>query len=410
MEYLKNLWELFVDMSFYMIIGLVFTGILHAFVDKNLILKHVGDKSTASVVKASVVGVPLPLCSCGVVPTAIQLGKSGASKGAVVSFLTSTPQTGIDSIIATYGLMGPLFAVYRAIAAFLSGIFSGIMTNTLCKNEEAISEAPKSSCGCSHSSKAEPSKKSCGCSHSSKDGSSTKICGCSHGSKAEPSKKSCGCSHSSKDGSSTKSCGCSHNHTTKVDKISFIEKLKSVFSYGFGSFLDEIAGHFVVGLLVAALISTLIPEQLLSNFTNPILSMIIMLIIGTPMYICSTASIPIALTLMTKGISPGAAFVFLFAGPVTNIASLTVLYKSLGKKATAVYLGSVAICSIIFGLILDYIVNIFQYQGVSVVGHIHDHGTPTYMIAFAVFYGILLIRSFIKKYNNKSIDNTCCSH
>ncbi|ONI38604.1 hypothetical protein AN639_07430 [Candidatus Epulonipiscium fishelsonii] len=380
MEYLKNLWELFVDMSFYMIIGLVFTGILHAFVDKNLILKHVGDKSTASVVKASVVGVPLPLCSCGVVPTAIQLGKSGASKGAVVSFLTSTPQTGIDSIIATYGLMGPLFAVYRAIAAFLSGIFSGIMTNTLCKNEEAISEAPKSSCGCSHSSK------------------------------AEPSKKSCGCSHSSKDGSSTKSCGCSHNHTTKVDKISFIEKLKSVFSYGFGSFLDEIAGHFVVGLLVAALISTLIPEQLLSNFTNPILSMIIMLIIGTPMYICSTASIPIALTLMTKGISPGAAFVFLFAGPVTNIASLTVLYKSLGKKATAVYLGSVAICSIIFGLILDYIVNIFQYQGVSVVGHIHDHGTPTYMIAFAVFYGILLIRSFIKKYNNKSIDNTCCSH
>lgn len=372
MEYLKNLWELFVDMSFYMIIGLIFTGILHVFVNKNLILKHVGNKTTASVVKASVVGVPLPLCSCGVVPTAIQLGKSGASKGAVVSFLTSTPQTGIDSIIATYGLMGPLFAVYRAIAAFLSGIFSGIMTNILCKNEEATPEKLKPS-GCSH---AKAKTKSCGCSQA----------------KAE-----------------TKSCGCSHAKAETVN-LSFIEKLKSVFSYGFGKFLDEIAEHFVIGLLVAALISTLLPEQWFSNFTNPILNMIMMLIIGTPMYICSTASIPIALTLIAKGISPGAAFVFLFAGPVTNIASVTILYKALGKKALIIYLASVAVCAVTFGLILDFIINTFHYQGIAVVGQIHAHEHPGYMVVLAILFGILVLRSLIKKYTTKKIDNTCCSH
>ncbi len=366
MTFLLNLLQLFVDMSFYMVIGLIFTGILHAFVDKDLILKHIGDKSTSSVVKASVLGVPLPLCSCGVVPTALYLGKSGASKGAVISFLTSTPQTGVDSLIATYGLMGPLFAVYRAIAAFLSGIISGIMTNIFCKNDEIDFENIQTSCGCSS-----------GC-----DEAIETNC-CSH--QPEPvEEESCGC--------------CSHEHHHE-EKLTFIDKIKSAFTYAFGEFLDEIAGHFVIGLLVAALISTLVPEELLASFSNPILSMLLMLIIGIPMYICSTSSIPIALSLMIKGISPGAAFVFLFAGPVTNIASLTILAQSLGKKVLTIYLTSVAICSIAFGLILDYIITATGYTGFTdIIADSHSHGLPTHMIVVAVIFGVIVAKSLLSSF------------
>ncbi len=347
MLYLNNLWSLFVDMSFYIVIGLLCTGILHAFVKKDVVLKHIGKKSTASVIKASVLGVPLPLCSCGVVPTAIYLGKSGGSKGAVVSFLTSTPQTGVDSIIATYGMMGPLFAIYRAVAAFISGIVSGIATNIFCRNDKVEITQHKSSCGCSCEGESD------GCSTAS-----------------EPN-----------------------------ENITFIAKLKKVFSYGFGEFLDEIALHFVIGLLIAAVISTVIPEQWLANFTNPIISMLLMLLIGIPMYICSTASIPIALSLIMKGLSPGAAFVFLFAGPVTNIASLTILSKSLGKKILAIYLASAAVCSIIFGLLLDYIITTFGYTGLDkTVADSHEHGHPLYMTIVAILFGILVLVSLVKTY------------
>ncbi len=371
MEYLLNLWDLFVDMSFYIVIGLLFTGLLHSFVNKDAILKHIGKNTMGSVVKASVLGVPLPLCSCGVVPTAMYLGKSGGSKGAVVSFLTSTPQTGVDSLIATYGLMGPLFAVYRAIAAFFSGIISGMISNLFCRNEVINYEEGKSSCGCSGTHQEE---------------------------------SSCGCSGSHQEESS---CGCSSSHK----EPSLGAKIVGVFTYAFGEFLDEIAGHFVIGLLIAALISTYLPPEILSNFSNPLISMLAMLVIGIPMYICSTASIPIALSLMMKGISPGAAFVFLFAGPVTNIASLAMLSKSLGKKILTVYLASVAVCSILFGFILDAIISLTGYTGIQdIVEGKHEHEMPMYMIVVAIVFGLLVLRSLGKKLFLKEKKTSCCSH
>ncbi len=398
MEFLSNLWDLFVDMSFYIVIGLLFTGILHAFVDKDTVLKQVGKKNTASVVKASVVGVPLPLCSCGVVPTALYLGKSGASKGAVVSFLTSTPQTGVDSIIATYGLMGPLFAVYRAVAAFISGIFAGIMTNIFSGKDDIDYSTAKTSCGCG----GEETQSSC-CGHTEEVVTS---CSCEH---AEDITTSCGCSH---EVSNTSCCGNSGVGDT-TEKTPFLKKLATVFTYAFGEFLDEIALHFVIGLLVAALISTLIPEAWLATFTNPLMSMILMLVIGIPMYICSTASIPIALSLMIKGVSPGAAFVFLFAGPVTNIASLTILLKSLGKKVLAIYLASVAFCAIVFGLIFDYIIELFNYTGITkIIEDAHAHEMPLYMTVVAVVFAVLIIRSLAKQFfsRNREKASCACSH
>lgn len=354
-EFLENLWNLFVDMSFYIVIGLAFTGFLHAFIKKDTILKHIGKNNTSSVVKASIFGVPLPLCSCGVVPTAMYLGKSGASKGAVVSFLTSTPQTGVDSIIATYGMMGPLFAFFRAIAAFISGIISGIITNILCKNDNISCNEREHHC-CSSQPKEEAHHCCCG----------------SHEKKAEV-------------------------------HVGLFGKLKVAMAYGFGEFLDKIALRFVIGLVIASLITTLLPAEILSFFSeNTFVSMLLMIAIGIPMYVCSTASIPITVSLILKGISPGAAFVFLFAGPLTNIASLTIVAKTLGKKVTAIYLVSASVCAVGFGLLLDFVIDATNYNGISnLIAGEHCHEMPLYRIIIACLFGILLIKGIVVSLKNK---------
>ncbi len=440
MNFLLNLWDLFIDMSFYISIGLFFTGLLHVFVKKEFILKHVGKNNTSAVVKAAIVGVPLPLCSCGVIPTALYLGKNGASKGSVMSFLTSTPQTGVDSLIATYGLMGLFYAVYRAVAAFISGIITGIVTNFVfrkqestgvaqaksscdsgcCNEQELVSDACCGSCGsdevnvdeCCGSGK----ETSCSCSDSTQaptcscsDSTQAPSCGCSDSTQAP----TCSCSDSTQAptcgcGESTQapSCGCG----SQVSGNCFFSKIKRVFTYGFGEFLDEIAVHFVIGLIVAALISTFVPQSWLSSFSNPLLSMLVMLIIGIPMYICSTASIPIALSLIMKGISPGAAFVFLFAGPVTNIASLAILVKELGKKAVAVYLICVAVCAVAFGLLMDYIIEVFNVGGLNLVSdHAHSHQDPLYMVVVGIIFLGLVIRSLVMTFINKAHKKKSCS-
>ncbi len=411
LTYLENLWDLYVDMSFYIVIGLLFTGALNVFVKKESVLRHVGKDNTASVVKASVVGVPLPLCSCGVVPTALYLGKSGASKGAVISFLTSTPQTGVDSLIATYGLMGPLFAVYRAVAAFFSGIIGGIATNIFCKNTKSSYEQPAGGCGCS----AEPEPEVSGCGCSAEPEPEVSGCGCS----AEPEPEVSGCGCSAEPEPEVSGCGCSvepepevggcgccdaaptsccSGGDTKATKTGFTGKIKGIFRFAFGEFLDDIAVNFIVGLLIAALITTAVPQEWLATFNNPILTMLLMLVIGIPMYICSTASIPIALSLIIKGVSPGAAFVFLFAGPITNIASLAILAKTLGRKVMAVYIASACVCAIIFGLILDFIIELFGYTGIEkIIEESHEHEMPLYMVIVALVFAALLLKGLAKK-------------
>ncbi|MFI3242687.1 MAG: SO_0444 family Cu/Zn efflux transporter [Akkermansia sp.] len=304
-QYFINLQELFIDMSFYMVIGLLFTGFLHAFIKEAWIKNQLGGKSVSSSVKAAVVGVPLPLCSCGVVPMAVYLREQGASKGAVMSFLTSTPQTGIDSLIASYGMLGPVFAIYRALAAFVSGIITGLLTELFDKEVKQ-----KASCCCCHSKKEEPVAKTSCCCHS-------------HEAKKTPS------------------------------QMGIAERCVEMFRFAFVEFLDKITVNFILGLLIAALIATLIPADLFEMISNPWCAMLLALAIGIPMYVCSTASIPIALSLMMKGFSPGAAFVFLFAGPATNVASLAVLLKVFSKKSIAIYLASISGCALIFGYVLD---------------------------------------------------------
>lgn len=354
MIFINAFLDVFLDMSLYMLIGMVLTGVLSVVMKKQMVAKHLGENARLPAVKAAALGVPLPLCSCGVLPTTVYLSQNGASTSAVMSFLISTPQTGVDSIIATFGMMGVVFAVYRPVVAFISGVVGGSLIQKIAGSRR-IEDAPieqdadcQGEAGC------------CG----------DELCatGISSGAQEEP-------------------------------KLSLTEKLKKMFRYAFVEFIDDIALHFVVGVIIAALITIIIPTGFFEslNISSGILAMLVMLAIGLPMYICSTSSIPIALVLMAKGISPGAAFVFLFAGPATNAASLAVLAKSLGKKTVAVYLAITAVSAIGFGLLLDGLIEWFSLPMPDILLGGVANGTNWLQIVTGVIFGAVLVRSLVSR-------------
>ncbi len=307
-ELLKEIWKLTLEASPYLLIGFVFAGVIKAFLKDEFIQKFIGKKSTKSVFFASLIGIPLPICSCGVVPVATSLKKQGASSGASMSFLVSTPETGIDSIAITYGMLGGFMTLVRPIAAFFTAIAVGITENIF--GEEIKVEEVKSCCASS----------SCG------------------------SKK------------------------VVVEKP-ITEKLKEGFVYSFTDLFADISKYLAIGLVIGGMISYLIPTDVIQTFDGNVLGMLGMLFLGIPLYICATSSTPIAAALLLKGMSPGTALVFLLVGPATNIASLVIIQKVFGKKSTALYLVVIAICSIIFGLLTDYF---FQLLGVNPIASIQE--------------------------------------
>ncbi len=266
----------------YLVLGLFIAGILHVFLGSNFIVRHLGGSTLGSIIKATVLGIPLPICSCGVIPVAASLKKEGASTSATLSFLVSTPTTGVDSIFATYSLMGPLFAIFRPIAAFVSGVSIGIF-NHLWNHE-----------------------------------------------KPQPMK-----THS--------------NHSTST-----AFKLKEVFRYGFIELAHDIGKWLLIGVVIGGILTAVIPQEFLLNyFSNPLLQIGVMLILAVPLYVCATGSIPIATALIQKGISPGAALVFLIAGPATNTVTLSFVRSKLGKRAFYLYLTAIVIVSVLMGLLFN---------------------------------------------------------
>lgn len=357
MIFINAFLDVFLDMSLYMLIGMVLTGVLSVVMKKQMVARHLGKKARLPAVKAAAFGVPLPLCSCGVLPTTVYLSQNGASTSAVMSFLISTPQTGVDSIIATFGMMGAVFAIYRPIVAFISGVAGGSLIQKIAGNKRLDgADLPEDTCG---------------------------------GSDCEPESSCC----------SGDSCESEQPMDSGTEKLPIKEKLKKMFNYAFVEFVDDIALHFVVGVIIAALITIIIPTGFFEslNISSGILAMLVMLVIGLPMYICSTSSIPIALVLMAKGISPGAAFVFLFAGPATNAASLAVLTKSLGKKTVGVYLAITAASAIGFGLLLDGLIDWFSLPMPAILIDSAAHGTNWLQIVTGVIFGAVLIRSLVMR-------------
>ncbi len=283
-KYFEELLILTNAMAPYLLLGFLFAGLLHVFFKKERVSRLLGSSKIRSTVYASLIGVPLPLCSCGVIPTGISFFKNGASKGSTVSFLISTPQTGVDSIMATYSMLGLPFAILRPFIAFVSGIFGGALTNYVDKTEK-----PPEVLNNSASSNME---------------------------------------HAS--------------------------PLRRMLHYAFVEFMQDIAKWLVIGLLLAALISLLLPPSFFSEQINSdVLSMLIILVASIPLYVCATGSIPIAAVLIMKGISPGAALVFLMAGPATNAATMTVIGKVMGRKSLFSYLASIIGMSLLFGFFID---------------------------------------------------------
>lgn len=296
-HFIYSLLSILNEMSPFILLGFILAGILNEFVKPQTMSRHLSADGWKPVLKAALIGIPLPLCSCGVLPTAVSLRRRGASHGATVSFLTATPQTGVDSIAATYSLLGLPFAVIRPVAALVGSIFGGLAVSRF-----ASSDAATSACA---------------------DGSD--------------------------------SC-CNVVADAPDAKRPLWTRLMAALRYGLVNMVASVGKWLVIGLFVAALITVLVPDSLFLSLNRyPVIAMLVMVIVAVPMYICATGSIPIALSLMLKGLSPGVAFVLLMAGPAANFASVMVLNRAIGRRSTAIYLASVIITAMAFGLLIDYL-------------------------------------------------------
>lgn len=349
------------EMSPYLLLGFLLAGLMHAFIPGRYYTRFLSKPTLGSVINAAIFGIPLPLCSCGVIPTAMSLRKEGASRGAVTSFLIATPQTGIDSIIATFSLMGVPFAVIRPIAALITAVLGGWMVNTfvslrdrrahremaegtIVKTEET--ETCTCHCHC-HENKAE----SC-CPEGDSDGHHHH-----HHHSGEHHHHSSHHRHSSHHHhSSSASCHC---HDRKIPNT-IGGKIVEALRYAFLDMMSDIGKWLVIGLVVAGLITIYVPDEVFTIFKdNTMASMILVLIISIPMYLCATGSIPIAVVLMLKGLTPGAALVLLMAGPACNMASILVIRKGLGFRTLVIYILSIVIGAVFFGCLIDWL----QYSG-----------------------------------------------
>ena len=284
-------WGVLSEMAPYLLFGFFMAGLLSVFIGQKLVERHLGGRGIWPVLKAAILGVPLPLCSCGVIPVSASLHRHGASNGATTAFLISTPQTGVDSIFVTYSMLGWVFAIFRPIAAFISGVIGGFLVDITHRDQ------PRGPAG------------------------QTTIC---EDACCKPAK---------------------HN------------KLYSMFSYGFGTLPRDIGKSLLIGLVIAALISALMPENFFAPYLGGgILAMFVMMLVGIPVYVCATASVPVAAMLvMHAGVSPGAAFAFLVTGPATNAATIAMIWKVMGRRTTLVYLLTIAGTAMAGGLTLDYI-------------------------------------------------------
>lgn len=351
-QFITGLIYILSEMSPYLILGFFFAGLLHLLVPKERVRQYMGNNSLGSVFNASLFGIPLPLCSCGVIPTGLSFYRHGASKASTVSFLISTPQTGVDSIFVTYSMLGLPLAIIRPLVAFVTGLFGGMITK-----------------------------------------------------RADPVKEELSAKGNEED--------------TDVIPNGFLPRIKEMFRYAFVEFLQDISKWLVAGLLIAALISVVVPDDFFAQkISNDFLGMILILIVSIPVYICATASVPVAAVLILKGLSPGAALVLLMAGPATNAATITMITKVLGKRSLAGYLGAIVTGALTAGLMIDYLLPDEWFAIPEHLGMMtHQHGmlpdwlklTSGVALILLIINGYILKRINSKKLNKKRMNSPAFS-
>lgn len=333
------------EMAPYLLLGFSIAGWLYAFIPQRIFVQHLNKRGFKSVLYSTLLGIPLPLCSCGVLPTTVSLRKNGASRGACTSFLISTPQTGIDSILATYSLLGLPFAIFRPVAALVTGILGGFVTDLAFKDDEGEEYIPIG---------------------------------------------------------------------REEKKLTLREKLKKAFDYAFGELLEDVGKWLVIGLIVSALITVVVPNNFFVALKDyPFLNMLIVLAIAIPMYTCATGSIPIALSLMMKGMTPGAAFVLLMAGPAINTASMLVISKAFGKKQTIFYMVSIVLGAISFGMVMDYLLpsSWFDITKMSEMALSSEGGhNEWFSVACGVVFLVFLVKAIVKGHCHHGECGCGCNH
>ena len=299
----KEIIFFFYEISIYLLFGFFIAGLLHVLFPDSIIRRHLGHNTFGSVLKSTLFGIPLPLCSCGVVPVTASLKNSGASKGACISFLIATPQVGADSFFVTYSLLGWIFGLFRIVASLITAAVAGIVVNIFSRRDISPS-----------------------------DGFSL------------------------------------NNIPPEMPK----DRMKSLLGYIEYDLLGSIANTLVIGIIVAGTIAAIIPDGFFEKYLgHPFISMLVMLAVGIPMYVCAAASTPIAASLIMKGLSPGAALVFLLTGPATNALTISTVIKMLGKRTAAVYLAAIGIISISLGYLLNLAVARYGFYKV-ILTHQHE--------------------------------------
>jgi uncharacterized membrane protein YraQ (UPF0718 family) len=338
MLFFENFIALFVESSPYLLLGMLIAGVINQVVPKEWINKTLGNKG--SVFTAAIIGAPLPLCSCSVIPVAMGIRRSGASKASTASFLVATPETGADSIAISYALMGPIMAIARPIAAIVSAIAAGLMIAAFGR-ESQLDPIP----------------------------------------------------------AFEKSC-C---HKKAVTSIGFWHQAWAVLTFGYGQLLRDFMIWLLIGLFFASLIQTLMPAGFLAQYGQGVLAMMVIVLVSIPMYICATASTPIAVGMLLAGITPGAALVFMLTGPATNIATLMVIKNELGKRELMLYLIAIVFTAILSGLTLDYIIDVMGWQLTLQHGQHGDMVNRFYQLCAIVLAILISYQMHLKYTKNWSL-------
>ena len=352
MKFLAVLWDYILISAPFLLLGLIAGGLINEFLPFEKVKTWFGKGKMSGVFKASLLGVPLPLCSCSVIPAAVALKKNGASNGATSSFLISTPETGVDSISVTYAMMDLPMTIIRPIAAFATAFVAG--TLQILFNDEKTTSEPV----------------------------------------AETLDPSCG-----------------HTEKHDIQEKTFSMKIKSAFIYAFSNLLEDIAKWLLIGLVLGALITYFVPADLFLKYDGPYIKILILLI-GIPLYICASATTPIAASLVLKGMSPGTALLLLMVGPATNISNIVIMQKYIGKKGVAINVFAIAVIALIFSYLVDYLYLSFAWTKDFKIAHHHNEEVGVFGIAAAIIFMILHARALyvneIKPLLTKKKD--CCSH
>ncbi len=340
MNYLLDIviggWRVAAEMGPYLLFGFLVAGVLSVLVAPAWVERHLGGRGLLPVVKSVLFGVPLPLCSCGVIAVSASIRSHGASRGATAGFLLATPQTGVDSIFATWGMLGPVFGVFRPLVAMITGIAGGALVDALDREEPRNGQAALAVV-------------------------------------PDP-----------------------------VEEFPSGEPITSTlwraWHYGFFTLPRDIARPLLAGILIAALIGVLLPANFLDRYVGGgMLAMLVMIAIGIPLYVCSTASIPLALGFIHLGASPGAALAFLIAGPATNAATIATVWKVLGRRTGIIYLGTVAVGALCSGLVLDTLYGALDVPAAHMGLHDHEMEIGWFSHASALVLLAVLANSLIPR-------------